>query len=55
MLPVPLNSSKMTSSILLCIYQRRSDDGKRAALFDFTGRAKEGLWLLQRIGIEPTA
>ena len=53
MLPVPLNSSKITSSMRRAgIDQRGGDDGERAAFFDVAGRAEEALRALQGVGVD---
>ena len=53
MLPVPLNSSKITSSMRLPVsIERGGDDGQRAAFLDVARRAEEALGALQRVGID---
>ena len=53
MLPVPLNSSKIASSIVAVrLDQGRGEDGERAALFDVAGRPEELLRRVQRAGVD---
>jgi hypothetical protein len=52
MLPVPLNSWKITSSIRLPVSTRRGDDGERAGLFGLAGRGEELAGLFQGADIE---
>ena len=50
MLPVPLNSSKMTSSILLPVsMKRRCHDGEVLPPSDIAGSAEEPLGLVQGV------
>ena len=52
-LPVPLNSSKITSSMRRAGFdQRRGDDGQRAAFLDVARGAEEALRALQRVGVD---
>jgi probable HAF family extracellular repeat protein len=53
MLPVPLNSSKITSSMREPVSTSAvADDGERAALLDVARGAEEPLRLLQRVRVE---
>ena len=55
MLPVPLNSSKMTSSIFEPgLDERGGQDGERATLFDVAGRTEELLRRVQGAGVDTT-
>ena len=53
MLPVPLNSSKITSSMRRAgVDQGRGQDGQAAAFLDVAGGAEEALRLLHGVGVE---
>ena len=52
MLPVPLNSSKITSSMRLPVsIKRGGDDGERAAFFDVSRGGEEAARALQRVRV----
>ena len=54
-LPVPLNSSKITVSIMEPgLHQRGGDDGQRAAVLDVAGRAEEPLGRVERGRVDTT-
>src|SRR5216117_28410 len=52
MFPVPLNSSKITSSMRLPVSTMAVHDRQAAAVLDVPGRAEEPLGALQRVGVQ---